>query len=152
MESASSTFWFQPVWALRACGQHRVDFFPRWGLQHLQNTFKDMAWNIIYSLGRTESPRLCWMAELLLLFSFFLFFFFHSLIKLVLWLKFVEKKSGGGHELGRSTLRRPQGYCSVTRGNMKILSEARDWTCNLIVPSQICFPCATTGTPVKQIL
>ena len=25
-ESASSTFWFQPVWDLRACGQHTVNF------------------------------------------------------------------------------------------------------------------------------
>ena len=27
-------------------------------------------------------------------------------------------------------------------------AEARDRTRNLMVPSQICFPCATTGTPV----
>ena len=27
------------------------------------------------------------------------------------------------------------------------MSEAQDRTCNLIVPSQICFRCATTGTP-----
>ena len=27
------------------------------------------------------------------------------------------------------------------------LSEARNWTCNLMVPSQICFHCATMGTP-----
>ena len=27
------------------------------------------------------------------------------------------------------------------------LSEARDWTCNLMVPSWICFCCTTTGTP-----
>ena len=26
-ELASSTFWFQPVWGLRACGQHRVNLF-----------------------------------------------------------------------------------------------------------------------------
>ena len=26
-ESAPSTFWFQPVWGLRACGQHTVNFF-----------------------------------------------------------------------------------------------------------------------------
>ena len=26
--------------------------------------------------------------------------------------------------------------------------SARDWTLNLMVPSQICFCCATTGTPV----
>ena len=27
------------------------------------------------------------------------------------------------------------------------LSEAREWTCNVMVPSQICFLCATMGTP-----
>ena len=29
------------------------------------------------------------------------------------------------------------------------LSKARDRTCNLVVPSQICFCCATMGTPVS---
>ena len=29
------------------------------------------------------------------------------------------------------------------------LSEARDWTHNLIISSQICFCCATTGTPIR---
>jgi len=32
------------------------------------------------------------------------------------------------------------------------LSEARDQTCNLMVPSWIHFRCATTGTPMKNIL
>ena len=32
------------------------------------------------------------------------------------------------------------------------LSEAGNQTCNLMVPSQICFHCATTGTPVQQFL
>ena len=32
------------------------------------------------------------------------------------------------------------------------LSSARDQTCNLMVPSQICFPCATTGTPALTFL
>ena len=27
LESPSSTFWFQPVWGLRAGGQHAVNFF-----------------------------------------------------------------------------------------------------------------------------
>ena len=30
-ESASSTFWFQPLWGLRACGQHTVNFSPHGG-------------------------------------------------------------------------------------------------------------------------
>ena len=30
------------------------------------------------------------------------------------------------------------------------LSKARDQTCNLMVTSQICFCCATTGTPVSS--
>ena len=32
------------------------------------------------------------------------------------------------------------------------LSEVRDRTCNLMVPSRICFLCATTGTPILQLL
>ena len=28
------------------------------------------------------------------------------------------------------------------------LNKARDWACNLTVPSWICFYCATTGTPI----
>ena len=32
------------------------------------------------------------------------------------------------------------------------LSEARDRTCNLMVPSRICFHCSTTGTPQGCIL
>jgi len=31
-------------------------------------------------------------------------------------------------------------------------NEARYWTCNLMVPSQICFCCATMGTPAKILL
>ena len=34
-KSASSTFWFQPLWpggGLCACGQHRVKFFSWWGV------------------------------------------------------------------------------------------------------------------------
>ena len=30
------------------------------------------------------------------------------------------------------------------------LSKARDRTCNLVVPSQICFCCATIGTPISS--
>ena len=32
------------------------------------------------------------------------------------------------------------------------LSEARDGTHTLMVPSQFCFPCTTTGTAGEQIL
>ena len=32
------------------------------------------------------------------------------------------------------------------------LSEARDRTCNLMVPSQMCFCCAMTGTPVCVLM
>ena len=31
------------------------------------------------------------------------------------------------------------------------LSEARDQTCNLMVPGRICFHCATKGTPLAEI-
>ena len=35
---------------------------------------------------------------------------------------------------------------------LNLLSEVRDWTFNLMVPSQIHFHCATTGTPQFTIL
>ena len=31
---------------------------------------------------------------------------------------------------------------------LNLLREARDWTCNLMVPSQIHFRCTTMGTPI----
>ena len=31
---------------------------------------------------------------------------------------------------------------------LNLLSKARDWTCNFMVPSWICFHCTTIGTPI----
>ena len=39
-------------------------------------------------------------------------------------------------------------HSSQQRQILNPLSKARDPTCNLMVPNWICFPCATTGTPV----
>ena len=39
-------------------------------------------------------------------------------------------------------------HSSRQRQILNPLSEARVQTCNLMVPSQICFHCATMGTPV----
>ena len=41
---------------------------------------------------------------------------------------------------------------SQQRGILNPRSEARDRTCNLMVPSRICFHCSTTGTPQGCIL
>ena len=49
-ESASSAFWFQPVWGPRAWGQHAVAVFHPVGLPHPQNSSEDRAQNMTYSL------------------------------------------------------------------------------------------------------
>ena len=46
--SASPAFWFQPIWNLRACGQHAVNIFHLVGVKCLQSSSKDMIQNIIY--------------------------------------------------------------------------------------------------------
>ena len=43
-------------------------------------------------------------------------------------------------------------HSSLQRGILNPLSEARDQTCNLLIPSWICFCCTTTGTPVKFLM
>ena len=43
-------------------------------------------------------------------------------------------------------------HSSRPRQILDPLSDARDRTCNLIVPSQICFCCATMGTPRYMVL
>ena len=43
-------------------------------------------------------------------------------------------------------------HISQQRQILKPLSEARDGTCNLTVPSRIRFHCATMGTPLEYIL
>ena len=42
-------------------------------------------------------------------------------------------------------------YSSQQRQILNPLSQARDQTPSLMVPSWICFPCASTGTPMPQI-
>ena len=49
LESQSSTFWFQLVWGLRACGQHTVNFFHLVGVLVSAQRLKVMAHEIIYS-------------------------------------------------------------------------------------------------------
>ena len=38
-------------------------------------------------------------------------------------------------------------HSSRQRQILNPLSKARDWTCNLLVPSQTCFHCTTVRTP-----
>ena len=109
LESQSSTFWFQLVWGLRACGQHTVNFFHLVGVLVSAQRLKVMAHEIIYSpWGGTQGPWLSFMAKQLLfclawLFSF-VSEFLTSLIKFSLWNlgKAKEAKGflqmrGGGH-------------------------------------------------------
>ena len=46
-ESASSTFWFQLVWGLRACGQHAVNFSHLMGVSVSAEELKDIVMNIL---------------------------------------------------------------------------------------------------------
>ena len=48
-ESQSSTFWFQPVWGLRAGGQHAVNLFYLVRVLVSAKQLKDMAQDILYS-------------------------------------------------------------------------------------------------------
>ena len=67
---------------------------------------------------------------------------------------------GGSQARGRSgavVMPDPSHICdlhhsSQQRQILNPLSEARDQTRSLMVPSQICFCCATTGTPINMIL
>ena len=47
-ESTLSTFWFQPVWVLHACGQHAVNFFHLGGLSVPAKQLKNVAQTSIY--------------------------------------------------------------------------------------------------------
>ena len=49
LESLSLNFWFQPIWGLRADGQHAVNFFHLVELLVFAKPLKDMAQDLIYS-------------------------------------------------------------------------------------------------------
>ena len=113
-----------------------------WDFQHLQNSSKEMAQNIIYSSwGRTKGPWLCLMTKALLFCLAWLFFFLHfltSLIKFIRWLKFFcRQKAGGGHG-GWSVLGRPprvllgySTYCGLFKGMLKVRDLSPDWPWHL---------------------
>ena len=109
LESASSTFRFQPVWSLPACGWHTS--FIWWEFQYLQNSSKDTAQNIISSpWGGTKVLDLvgwlnCYYFVLLNCFPSFLHFL-TSLIQFILWRKFFYRQKAedmGGSVLGKPT-------------------------------------------------
>ena len=52
-ESASSTFWFQPVWGLRACEQHTVNFSHLVGVSVSAEQLKDIVVCIPWGGART---------------------------------------------------------------------------------------------------
>ena len=57
-ESASSTFWFQLVWGLRACGQHAVNFSHLAGVSVSAKQLKDIVMNIPW-WGTRTLPQGC---------------------------------------------------------------------------------------------
>ena len=101
-ESASSTFWFQLVWGLCACGQHTVSFFLLVGVPVSAKQLKGRGSEYyLYSPWRTKGLWLCFIAKVLL-FCLALLFFPHvltSLMKSVLWLKLLYRQKAG-HEWG----------------------------------------------------
>ena len=55
--SGISTFWFQPVWGLHACGQHEVTILHLVGVLVSTEQLKDMHEIVIYPpSGGTSSP------------------------------------------------------------------------------------------------
>ena len=85
-ESPSSTFWFQPVWDLRAGGQHAVNFFHLVGVLVSIKQLKDMTQDFIYShWGRIKGSWFCFMAELVWYCLVWLFSFVSAFFSL-LWL------------------------------------------------------------------
>ena len=75
-ESTSSTFWFQPVWSLRACGQHTVKFFHLLEVSVSAKQLKGFgSENYLSPWGGTKGPWLCLMAKLLLFCLAWLFSF-----------------------------------------------------------------------------
>ena len=117
--STSLTFWFQPVWGLRACGQHAVNFFYLVGVSVSAKQLKGHGSEQCLE----EEPKVLdfvqWLNYyyfvLLDCFSFFLHFL-TSLIKFILWLKFFyRQKAGGGHGVQGLFWEVPIGSCSVTK-------------------------------------
>ena len=75
-ESASSTFWSQPLWGLCACGQKSVDFFHWSGLWPLRNSCKDMAQEYsLWSLKNRMSLTL--LNGRIIITVFFFLYLFH---------------------------------------------------------------------------
>ena len=91
-ESASSTFWFQPVWGLHACGQHAVNFFHLVGMLASAKQLKDVTQdNISSPWGGTKSAWPCFMVKLLLFcLSALLCFYIFS----ILWLNLLFETWG----------------------------------------------------------
>ena len=116
-ESIPSSFWFQPVWDLSACGQHTVSVSYQVGVSVSAKQLIRHAQNIIYSPGRrTKGPRLCLMAKvIIILFCLTVFLsicIFSLLVTFSLWLKFFYRQKAGrgcGWEVGRPR-RLPLGY------------------------------------------
>ena len=73
-EWSSSTFWFQPVWGLRACRQHTVNFSHLVGVSVSANQLKGIVMCIPWGGTRTL-PQGCIIASWLLLPCFHILLF-----------------------------------------------------------------------------
>ena len=107
-ESASSTFWLQPVWGLRACGRHIVHIFHPGGGFSICKTAQRIWFRLSLVLeGDLKVLDFVYWPKYyyFVLFDCFPFFllFLSSLIKFILWLKFFyRQKAGRGHGWGWS--------------------------------------------------
>ena len=98
-ESIPSSFWFQPVWDLSACGQHTVSSSYQVGVSVSAKQLIRHAQNIIYSpRGGTKGPRLCSMAKVIIILFcltvFLSFCIFSLLVTFILWFKFFQQTKG----------------------------------------------------------
>ena len=83
----------------------QFNFFHVVKVWNLQNSSKDMVYNIIYKLwGGTKAPWLCLMAKSLFCLVWLFLYFLTSLIKFIFWtwgrpgkLKFFCEEAGRGH-------------------------------------------------------
>ena len=95
-ESTSSTFWFQPIWCLCACGQHTVNFFHLVGVS-VSAKIAQRTWLRYYYIpwGGTKCPWFCLMAKVLLFCLAWLFSFLSALSVLKVYPLELRESLGG---------------------------------------------------------
>ena len=91
---------------------------------------------------RRHMPSMFSTVRLQFFFSFFFFFLFRAILT-----AYGGSKARGQIRATAAGLH----HSSRQRQILNLLSKARDRTCNLMVPSQIHFCCATTETPSLSV-